>query len=177
MRVYRYKAQALAVKVWDIGGASVGMTAVPIILMFLGFEIQGDLPPSNFKPLAVFVGCLNIFCVSIFMYSTTWDACNRGVIISDVLALIIMLILTIWAIACVVCYGVLAPYSDALWLKVLADPLAPMQKPKSMRQVAAVPSKPLEPQWQAKPVVVDAGYRHFDLAWQPLPKVPNHDVE
>ena len=64
---FRYKADPFVVKVWDIGGASVGMLALPLMLMFVGLELQGDLPPSNYKPLSVFVGAVNIFTSSIFL--------------------------------------------------------------------------------------------------------------
>lgn len=170
--VRRYLANALAVRVWGIGGASVAMMAVPIVLMFVGFELQGDLPPNNYKPLAVFVGCLNTFVVSIFMYSTTWDAYDRGVITTDMVAFVIMIVLCIWAMACVVYYGMCVPYSDAYWIKVLADPR--QARVASMPKVARPAPLPVH---ECKPTVIDAGYRHFDLAWQPVPRTPNHDVE
>lgn len=66
-----YKSDAEAVNAWDKASASVGMGAVPLMFMLFGFELQGDLAPYNFKPLAVFVGCLNIFISSIFLYVTT----------------------------------------------------------------------------------------------------------
>ena len=143
----RYKSHEFVVKVWDIGGASVGMLALPLMLMFVGMELQGDLPPSNYKPLAVFVGCVNIFTSSIFLfvasyrcgsshavgltschvpvlcrYATNWDAYDRNVTKSHMAPLFIMLVLCVWAMVVVVCYGVIVPYSDAVWIKILADP-------------------------------------------------------
>ena len=73
----RYKSNALAVKVWDIAGASVGMLAMPLIIMVVGLELQGDLMPSNYKPICVFVSCINIFTVSIFMYAPCHPGSQR----------------------------------------------------------------------------------------------------
>jgi len=161
-----YKADALAVKVWGIAGASVGMMAMPALLMFVGFELQGDLPPNNFKPLAVWVGCITIFLSSAFMFTTAWDAHQEKVATSFVMPLIIMLVLCIWAIVMVVCYAVVDKYEDAYWIKILADPIEEVHQPLAQ-----------QPVWSAKPLVVGAGHRHFDLAWQPVPGIPPNNVE
>ena len=51
-----------------------------------------------------------------------WDAYDRNVTKSHMAPLFIMLVLCVWAMVVVVCYGVIVPYSDAVWIKILADP-------------------------------------------------------
>ena len=64
----RYKANPDAVTTWDAAGGTVGIWALPLILMLLMLELQGDLTPSNYKTITVWASCMNIFVTSIFMY-------------------------------------------------------------------------------------------------------------
>jgi len=62
-------------------------------------------------------------------YATQWDAFDKGIMHTQTAPLVIMIGLCVTAIICVICYGVMVPYSDAVWLKVLADDEDALDKP------------------------------------------------
>ena len=176
---HRYKNNADAKRVWDIASAGVGMGAVPLIFMFFGFELQGDLPPRNFKPLAVFVGCLNIFVSSIFLYATTWDAYDTGLIRSHILPMVIMICLCVWAIVMIWLYAFIEPYCWAPWIKPLADdeprllPFKPQPIP-SFREGG----KPfVAPEFVPSVRQQERGFRHIGVSWNQVPDMRPADVQ
>lgn len=120
-----YQSSAWAAAVWNMAGASVGITALPLALGVLGFILQGDLAPDNYKPLAVWVGGpLTAFNFGIWFYCTTWDSYYNAIITTHIPVLLLMIVLVLLAFVLLVSHAWMLPYSDATWLRPLADPYA-----------------------------------------------------
>lgn len=155
------------------------MGAIPIILMFIGLDMQGDLPPRNRKPLHVVVGCMNTFTTALFMYATTWDSYDNRIITTHHIHMWIMIIMCVWCVILMVLYALHPTYAGVVWLKPLAD-YVPPTKAKSMQRLVPTQSKYAvkpEPQpeptprarWVPRPRQESCGYRHMDVAWDPAP--------
>ena len=77
-------------------------------------------------------------------------------ITSHILPLVCMIILCVWAIACIVSFAIVPTYVDAYWVKILADPW-PTQPVKMDIEA---------PQWRPEPIPEP----------KPAPIVPSEDT-